>query len=283
MRLGKGNCNGTFGELVQGKIGERPFLITLPIPSLRSEAIFIPDPTGSEITGLHSNVKAKEACQKLCQKFGLQGGGHLHIRSNIPVGKGMASSSADIMAAMKAIAHSYSLPLTEPMLSSIAIEIEPTDGVMYDDVVAYDYINGELIESFGSLPPFLLVGIDVGGVVDTLQFNQLAKPYHFHDQNKFTEAYELVKEGFRKRNLSFICKAATISAHINQKLLPKPYFNEFEQLANVCRGGLVIAHSGTVFGILLDKNEPNIKEVFSYISKQISILVKKKYQNIFIR
>lgn len=66
--------------------------------------------------------------------------------------KGMASSSSDIVAAMKAIAHSYSLPLTEQILSSIAVEIEPSDGVMYDDVVAYDYIHGELIK-FGPLPP----------------------------------------------------------------------------------------------------------------------------------
>lgn len=87
MRLGKGNCNGTFGELVQGVIGEHPFLITLPIPKLRSDAIFIPDKKDSEITGLHSHVKAIQACKKLLQRFDINGGGHLHIRSNIPVGK----------------------------------------------------------------------------------------------------------------------------------------------------------------------------------------------------
>src|SRR6476660_171848 len=111
MKLGKGSCNGTFGELVQGTIGESPFLITLPIPGLRSEAIFIPDPTASEIKAVDSKVKAMKAGKSLFQQFGLKGGGLLDIRSNIPIGKGMASSSADIVAALKAIAHSYSLPL----------------------------------------------------------------------------------------------------------------------------------------------------------------------------
>lgn len=274
MRIGIGNCNGTFGELVQGKIGGRPFLITMPIPSLRSKAIFLPNPANSEITGSPSNRKAIKACQKLCLRFGVQAGGQLHIRSNIPVGKGMASSSADIVAALKAVAHSYYLPLTEPIISSIAVGIEPSDGVMYEDVVAYDYIHGELMERFGSLPPYLLIGIAGGGVVDTLTFNQIAKPYQSDHESKFIKAYELVKEGVRKKDLSFICKAATISARINQKILPKPYFHEFEQLATQCKGGLVIAHSGTVFGILVDKNEPNRKEVLSYLSKQIEEIVK---------
>lgn len=194
--------------------------------------------------------------------------------SNIPVGKGMASSSADIVAAMKAIAHSYSLPLTKEMISTIASKIEPTDGVMYDEVVAYDYIHGELIESFGVLPPFIFVGIDLGGTVDTIEFNQFEKAYNRYDQNHFLKAYDWVKEGFRKRNLSFICKAATISARVNQKILPKPSFSEFEKLAHEFQGGIVVAHSGTLVGILIDRNIPNSTEVVLHLSRQISVIVR---------
>jgi L-threonine kinase len=272
MKLGKGSCNGTLGELVQGIIGKRPFLITLPTPSLRSEAIFIPDPAVSEIRVVDSKVKAMKAGKLLFQQFGLKGGGLLDIRSNIPIGKGMASSSADIVAALKAIAESYSLPLKNEMISTIAAKIEPTDGVMYDEVVAYDYIQGELIESFGALPPFIFVGIDLGGTVDTIEFNQYEKAYNWHDQNHFLEAYEWVKVGFKKKNLAFICKAATISARINQKILPKPSFKEFEKLAHTCQGGIVVAHSGTVVGILLDKKTRS--EVVSYVLKQISVIGK---------
>ncbi|MFX3623865.1 MAG: kinase [Ectobacillus sp.] len=272
MRVGRGSCNGTFGELVQGVLDERPFLITLPIPALRSKAIFIPDTTDSRIIGSCSNKKAIEACKKLCQWFDVKEGGRLRIDSNIPVGKGMASSSADIVAAMKAVAHSYSLPLTEEMISLVASEIEPTDGVMYQGAVAYDYIHGQLIESFGSLPPFLLIGVDTGGIVDTLQFNRLAKPYDRQDRNQFTEAYELARAGIKQKNMAYICKAATMSAHINQKILPKPYFHEFERLSRACQGGLVIAHSGTVMGILLHP-DIGVCEAVSQITNQLSSMV----------
>lgn len=270
-KLGKGYCNGTFGELVQGIIGGRPFLITLPLPCLKSEAVFIPDETISEITGYPSNIKAVTAGKKLCQRFGIQAGGSLQIQSNIPPGKGMASSSADITAAMKAIADCYSLPLTKEIISSIAAEIEPTDGVMYDEVVAYDFIHGELIECFGHLPPFFIIGIDFGGIIDTVQFNQIEKKYEYQEQLKFIAAYELIKEGIATKNVSFICRAAAISARINQKLLPKPFFNELETVAKTCGGGLVAAHSGTVLGVIMEKNNPNLKKVL----EQVSLIAQK--------
>ncbi|WP_277678891.1 hypothetical protein [Gracilibacillus dipsosauri] len=59
MEIGKGSGNGTFGELVQGIIDERPFLITFPIQSLRSEASFVPNPTSPEVTGVNLKGTSK--------------------------------------------------------------------------------------------------------------------------------------------------------------------------------------------------------------------------------
>lgn len=274
MKMGTGSCNGTFGELVQGILDGRPFLITLPITGLRSEAVFIPDPAMSEMKVADSKVKALKAGQLLLEQFGLKVGGHLKIRSNIPIGKGMASSSADIVAALKAIANSCSLPLTNDIISAAAAQIEPTDGVMYEEVVAYDHIHGKLIESLGVLPPFILVGIDIGGTVDTITWNQVEKAYDLHDQNEFLEAYGLVKQGFRENHFSFICKAATMSARVNQTRLAKPFFHEFEKLAHACQGGVVVAHSGTVAGILINQQRPNLQEVFLHLIDIMSVIGK---------
>lgn len=281
MRIGKGSCHGTFGELVQGIIDEKHFLITFPIPNLKSEAVFTPNPRASEMTVGDPKVKALKAGKLLMQQFDLPLGGSLEIRSNIPSGKGMASSSADIVAAIKAIADSYSLPITKEMISSIAAQVEPTDGVMYDEVVAYDYIHGELIESFGTLSPFCLVGIDLGGVVDTVQFNQLEKKYKRQDHAIFIQAYELIREGFKRRDFSLISKATTMSACVNQKILPKPFFDEFEKLAQDYQGGIVVAHSGTIMGILLDGNLPNQNEVISDLSRKMSDIVKTPILTLF--
>ncbi|MBS4214916.1 GHMP family kinase ATP-binding protein [Neobacillus rhizophilus] len=281
MKLGIGSCHGTFGELVQGMIGERPFLITLPIPSFRTEARFIPDPSISEISITDSKFKAKRAGELLLKRFGIKGGGHLGIHSNIPIGKGLASSSADIVAALRAISDSYSLPITNEIISAIAAIVEPTDGVMYEEVVAYDYIHGQLLESFGELPPFILVGIDLGGTIDTIEFNQVRKSYSRENQRQLLEACHLVRRGFMERNLATICKAATISARINQEILPKPAFHHLEKLADSYQGGMVVAHSGTVLGLLLDRNIPDLHKVLSHISKEISILFKNANIKIF--
>jgi L-threonine kinase len=281
MKIGKGSCNGTFGELVQGCMGERPFLITLPIRSLRSEAVFFPDPCFSGIRAADTKMKAKKAGELLFQQFGIKGCGILEIESNIPVGKGMASSSADMVAALKAIADSYDLPLTTEMISFIAAAIEPTDGVMYEEIVAYDYIHGELIESFGELPPFILVGMDMGGEVNTVEFNQFPKGYLPTEQRQFLRAYQLVREGIRKKDLSFIFKAATMSARMNQRILPKPFFKEVEAVAQAFNGGIVAAHSGTVLGIIIDKKIPNSQKAVFMIAKQVSILFKKTNVKLF--
>ncbi|OIJ14389.1 hypothetical protein BKP37_08565 [Anaerobacillus alkalilacustris] len=258
MKIGTGYCHGTFGELVQGIINENdPFLIPLPI-QLYSKAVFLPRTNVKEIEANNNKCKARKACQLLLDKYQINQGGTLVIQSQIPTGKGMASSSADIVASLRAVANCFSLPLTEKLISEIATKIEPTDGIMYDEIVAYDYLNGRQIETFGSFPELVLVGFDTGGIVDTQQFNQTRKTYTNYEKQQLRKAYQLSKKGITEHRRESIFEAATISAKINQKVLPKKHFDEMEQLAEIYQGGLVVAHSGTVIGILMDPNQQNL-------------------------
>ncbi|WP_180233005.1 hypothetical protein [Bacillus sp. AFS055030] len=227
-------------------------------------------------------MKAKKAGESLLQLFAIRGGGYLEIHSNIPSGKGMASSSADIVATLRAIADSYSIPLTNEIISMIAAKVEPTDGVMYEDVVVYEYISGQLIASFGTLPPFILVGIDLGGMINTIEFNEVPKVYSQDDQQLFIKAIDLAKRGFKEKNITYIGEAATLSARVNQKLLPKPVFPLLDQLANRYHGGIVVAHSGTVAGILLDGNLPNSELVVSHLIREMSLAYKGVPINLFL-
>ncbi|WP_147533599.1 kinase [Bacillus marasmi] len=269
MIIGKGSCNGTFGELVQGVLGERPFLVTLPINDLKSEATFVPNPDTLEIVGPTGKIKAVTACKRLLEFLDINCGGTLLIQSNILEGKGMASSSADIVAALRAVADSFDLKLTEEMISKIATGIEPTDGVMYRGVVSYDYISGELIEKLGEMPDFSLIGMDLGDIVDTIKFNQIPKQYSNEDRAEFLEAYEILKRGMLNQDLSLINKACTISARINQKFLPKPYFSEYEELAKEYECGIVTGHSGTVLGLMSKLDNQYLDELMLKISKSI--------------
>lgn len=282
MKVGKGSCNGTFGELVQGVLGERPFLVTLPIPSLKSEATFIPNPDSPEIVGPVGKLKAVTACKKLLKFFDQNCGGTLSIESNIPEGKGMASSSTDIVASLRAVADSFDLKITEEIISEIAIGIEPTDGVMYEGVVAYDYINGHLIERCGVMLDFSIIGIDYGNTVDTVQFNQMPKDYTQDDRKSFVEAYELLKMGLEKRDFSLICRATTTSARINQRILPKPLFKEFEDLAKRYNVGVVVAHSGTVIGLIVNHQNQDLYNIVRQVSKRFSYHLIHLNQNTIV-
>lgn len=256
MKAGFGNCNGTFGELVQGVIEDRPLLISFPIPIFNSKAMYIND-LESPLSVSPPKEKVKRACEKFLDYYSLPSHGHLFLESNIPEGKGFSSSSADIIASIRAIADCLRLSISDKLLSEIATQIEPTDPVMYNDVVAYDYIHGQLIEKFGVLPDLWLLGIDTGGQVDTVSFNEAKKAYSENDKEAFRKAYHLVKKGSETKDVADIFAAATISATINQKFLQKPYFNELKNLAQKFHGGLIAAHSGTVIGILMERNHSN--------------------------
>lgn len=275
MKLGVGKCNGTFGELIQGVIGDSPFLVSLPI-EVKSTALFLPNPKTEKISIMSSNPKPKseQACRLLLKKHNIQTGGKLLISSDLPEGKGMASSSADLIAILRAVAQSHSLLINESILSEITSTIEPTDGVMYRELVAYDYLNGRLIEVIGQLPRIILLGIDTGGTVESTLFNQIPKDYNSEEKQLFSQALYLLKEGVQKKELSFIFEAATMSAKINEKRLAKPFFEEILEIAEENNGGVVIAHSGTVIGVLLSPDKT--KQELRFIIKKIEDVTRKK-------
>ncbi len=275
MKLGVGTCNGTFGELIQGVFGDSPFLVSLPI-ELKSTALFIPNPKSGKISILSQSAKSKseQACQLLLQKYNILAGGKLLITSDLLEGKGMASSSADLIASLRAVAHTYSLPINEIVLSEITSSIEPTDGIMYRELVAYDYINGRLIDVIGQLPKMILLGIDTGGTVESTLFNQVPKNYNYEEKHLLLQALHLLKEGVRNKDLPNIFEAATMSAKINEKRLAKPFFEEILKITEENNGGVVIAHSGTVIGVLLSPDKP--KHELRLIIKKIEETTHKK-------
>ncbi|HHW37360.1 MAG TPA: hypothetical protein GXX18_09020 [Bacillales bacterium] len=270
MKLGVGTCNGTFGELIQGVFGDSPFLVSLPI-KVKSTALFLPNSKSEKISSLSLSAKPKSerACQLLLQKYNIQTGGKLLITSDLPEGKGMASSSADLIASLRAVAACHALMIDENVISEITSTIEPSDGIMYRELVAYDYINGRLIEVIGQLPTMILLGIDTGGTVESTIFNQFPKNYNSEEKQLFLQTLYLLKEGVQKKDLSFIFKATTISAKINEKRLAKPFFEEMLKIAEENNGGVVIAHSGTVIGILLspDKSEQELRFIITKIKE----------------
>ncbi|NDJ77160.1 MAG: kinase, partial [Chloroflexi bacterium] len=224
IATGTARVPGTCGELVQGQFASgQDFLVTLPINLYAEVQVEIThEPRIVSVTPTHK-VKTRAAVQKTLAYCSLdQTGAMMRVTSQLPEGKGMASSSADIVAACRATAQALNTSLSAAEISRIAHSIEPTDGVMYASCVCYDHRQCCLIEQLGPLPPLRILVIDLGGVIDTLTFNTQPKRYTADELDAIAHAYALVKAGIHAGDPFLIGRAATLSARINQRLLPKP-------------------------------------------------------------
>lgn len=271
---GVGSSFGTLGELVQGQVEGHDFLVTLPA-DLWSTAVATPSAHEGVLVFPESKRKSGAAALAVLHHLELTHGVKvphgiaLQVEGEIPSGKGMASSSADIVATCQAVASLMSVALTPGEISSIAVGIEPSDGVMYRETVVYDFMRGRLLERLGPFLPALALVVDPGGTVETLSHRRI--PYSSHESRTIASALRLVREGFRTRDLDAVGRAATMSAFVNQRRHYKP---ELTVLVRLCRqlggAGVVAAHSGTILTLLFPEDSGDLlKEAEARIAREL--------------
>ncbi|MCL4424033.1 MAG: GHMP kinase [Firmicutes bacterium] len=292
------SCPGSCGELVQGQLDGVDFLVTCPI-DLFARAEFAPAAAGGErLQG--AGWKTMAAVRSFLKRAGYTGGWQVTVSSAVPVGKGMASSTADITAALGAAtlflceafwspgldrwrsAHGM-IPEEFPdapagcayvpaSIAGTALAVEPTDGLMFPGIVLFDHRRGIWLEPLGEPPPLEVLVFDQGGHVETISFNQRAD---FQEQNRakselVARALELVRDGLQRKDPLAIGAGATLSALANQTMLPKEGLEVILQLSKeVGALGVNVAHSGSVFGLLLDPRRQDGPDLASYLAHRI--------------
>ena len=248
------SCHGSFGELLQGALPEHgPFLVTLPI-ELRARARFVVTDSLRELS-VHpeSSWKSLQLAEALLRRYALPLRGELTLASEIPRGKGLASSTADLVAAYRALARFHHLPQDTEVLESLLREIEPSDGVMHESVVAYRHREARLLERLGPVPALALVAVDEGGAVETLTHNQHDPGYSAGESDEFAALLARLRQAFRDGDLAAIGAVATRSAEMNQRILPKRALGAMIGVAAaVGARGVVVAHSGTCLALMID-------------------------------
>jgi len=261
---GLGICPLVLGECVQGWLPDHGhFLITSPV-DVFSRAKFVPDSCLDEVV-VHpaARVKSRTAVSRYLANADLPGGGTLTVETPMEPGLGFGTSTADVTASIRAAANAWGQAVSPLTISQIALEIEPTDGSMYPGSVVYEYRRGVLIESLGFLPPFYALAVRVDDPVDTLAYDQYRKDYRYseEDQEQLGRAWGLVRECVREQKLSLLGRAATLSARINEKLLPKPLFRELSDFVDGSESlGIIASHSGGVLGLVFDPARPGFAD-----------------------
>ena len=241
---------GSCGELLQGVVDNTPFLVTCPID--RYTEVYVSDSiSGTAGLGQKSQQAMKAMIERLGEKNFPWG---IRLNSELPQGKGMASSSADIAAVSAAVALAYGYQPDADMIMDIATGIEPTDGVFLDGIVCMNQLTGEIRAQYFDVPSMRITIFDAGGTIDTLEFHKsrrlLGNDNSPKYKNLLAELAEVWQEE-RNSNEARLAAVATKSAKLNQDYLNKPHYEELYSCAKELGAvGIAVAHSGTVIGAL---------------------------------
>lgn len=257
LRVAAASANGTFGELLQGALPDgTDFLVTLPIDR-SSQARFRLDVGGPLQVFPSHKWKAARLARMLLDAGGRDAGGLLVLDSDLPVGKGLASSSADLVATVRALGQVLDLDTSPEAVEAWLRTIEPTDGVMHSGVVVFEHRRVRMRDFLGALPPLTIVAVDEGGQVDTVAFNRLDKSFSAPERNEYAALLSRLSQAVGAGDLASVGAVATRSAVLNQRLLPKRHLDQMISISRSFGGlGVVCAHSGTMIGVLLAVADP---------------------------
>lgn len=253
-RLTRVKAPGTCGELVQGAIDGRDFLVNCPVDLFSHASVRASAAPGLHLEDPRGFAKAAAAIGLVARERGLDLGHEVAIESAIPRGKGMASSTADISAALEAVCRISGVSLSGEEFARIITAVEPSDCVHFPGVAHVNHLTGELHESLPTPDGLRVLVVDCGGEVDTVGFDrERARRVYRKNQPRIAGALELLRRGLRWGNKRAVAEAATASAELSQEILPKPQFGELLGLARDLGAlGVNCAHSGTVLGVLHD-------------------------------
>jgi uncharacterized protein involved in propanediol utilization len=268
---GYGSSFAHHGEILQGMVEEgggrlRHGLVSLRCKIFSSEATFVPDGGSRVVVAPHWKVKARRAAELTLARFRQNcRGGRLFLRSNIPPCWGLGSSTSDVTATIQAVADILGLNLSAEVVADLSVQAEvASDSTMFDDrAVLFAFRDGYVIEDFGGrFPPLEVLGFNTditGAGVDTLSY-PLAL-YTSEEIEALRPLVELLRQAVRAQDPRLIGEAASASARINQRRLPKCHYDYLEKLVErVGALGLQVAHSGTVAGLLFDPQAPEVQE-----------------------
>lgn len=269
MKRIKVETPGTCGEFIQGWFEGNPCLVSCPID--RYSTIIIEEGSGN-LHGL--KPKTNKMVDAVFQRYAIPSleKENLHILMNteIPLEKGMASSTADIAGMAAGLSEFYGLGLTPVDIGSLCASIEPSDNLMFSELNLFNHINGSVLKNFESTVEADLIIIDFHGGIDTMTFNETQDDYSNQDLETFSEIVAQFEKGVRTKSLKDVGEACTKSAFLNQQRLEKPYLEILASLSEQFGGlGTIIGHSGTVIGIMYEKENFQEEAFRKALAKQI--------------
>lgn len=286
----KNSTYGSLGEIVQGLYGDGECEFIYRIPKK------------SEITMRRYNVgiedrnqpqKVQMAIREFLKYYSIE---HSEIRkitvdynSEIKHGKGMSSSSADIITTLKNMYFLYDIKIDDGEMIDIAVKIEPTDPVHLEGFCLFNTNDGKVVKDYGPCD-FLKERLDIivlepDETINTIELKESNdyKIIREMSRNNLKHAFELLDVGLREEDLQKIGRAGVISARENDKIVPKPFLEDIIKLSEK-HGfyGVNIAHTGTAVAVLMDRKDDETEFIRDIKKFGIDKYYKKIYRTTLI-
>ncbi len=257
-RVGVGTCFGSFGELLQGVLpGNHKFLVNCRIQNRSKVTVSLGEPRFSPVKeedfarSYARFPKTYKGLRIFLGDLGRHDDCMITVESDIPVGKGLSSSTADMVAGVRALAEALSVKLKSDYVSRMLTEVEPNDGLHFNDTSAYHHTEGRLIANIDWVPPWRILGIDQGGVMDTVKFNQRLLSWTEIQMAHYKSMLDTILPALTAHDAARVAGIATESAKAWQSVNPKEDLSAVLDLAErLGADGVINTHSGTYLGLL---------------------------------
>lgn len=252
----RGQCRGSAGEIWQGPVDDsgglsRIGIVTLPI-NRYSTAIFYAD-SRAEIEPL--SPKRALAVGEFERRTGLlTPPGRWEFHSDLFPGRGMASSTADVVAILRCLADLHHYPISPLTLQSVLLTIERSDPVFVDAWSLYLSSAQEVQRVFASALAFTVCfGFDPGNI-RTNSFSESTLTDHYRRRHqKYAHSLSDVITALEEGNVALLASGATASAWMAQDYLPSPLVaGLLEDYEHLGASGIFRAHTGTLSGLIFE-------------------------------
>lgn len=263
---------GTCGEWIQtyDHASQKECLVSLPINRYNEMTFSFEKPKTQRVKRGGLLPKSEQALLRIGDFIGLSPKemDMIQIQSqcrSLAIGKGMASSTADLMSIFMGVSALFDKELRSDELLALCCEIEPTDGTMFSGWSLIDHLEGRVMEHFPKILPCEILLLSPGADFDTLSLRK-APEYQQLLKNKSPLPLQWFREGMAESSLEKLGNAATQSLLENESILKKKHFHELLELCEKfhCHG-LAGGHSGTVTGLILNEKNTDLPRLLNEI------------------
>ncbi len=269
--IGQAQAPGTCGELMQGYLAGVDFLINSPIALFADVKVTITRDSDVKVVSPGYFEKVRLAVSQAIKVLGYSGlGATIEIMRSIPRGKGLASSTAEITAAIAATSQALGNRYWDDSFADIVVGVDrSTDAVYSRGISNCSFLTGEVLDRYLRVPSLAFIVVDMGGEVVTQEINRdRSRQIYSKHEFRLRSAFQRMRQGLNECSAQMVAKAATESALINQNILYKPFLDEL--IAGTREFGALgvnCAHTGTVLGVMYDPTKSNASQLEARVKK----------------